>query len=360
MQDSFSVRVGKTFDSLPGSSASAWSLGDEEIERRQWNRNKGSPEPEPELHQYHTNSKDDFGNELENDLLDLLDDEYLLKEEEYQEEHLLRGLSSQSYESNTNPQFKPDDYDEEQWEIKTSIGLDCTLDYEDEEDEYDKVAVGMEKAGYRFQMNEYVNDDYEIDLDEVPNLLKDVTGDPLENGLKLLLKRMSIDDQLASSTSEKRVRFPNEEKHEGSKDRWSAAVPDYLRNPSRYTHYKIDSSSDMDDESNKQAYLNFCMHNLSLIKSNTREVEDDSCIGVSKPVALVPRKKSTDASKEFAPCRIRPIAIPARDDEDGDVCQMEEDEPESGSSSGRTGLRRTSRRQHYKKKGQWTLTIDVQ
>ncbi|KAK9921447.1 hypothetical protein M0R45_029956 [Rubus argutus] len=98
MQDSFRVRVCKTFDSLLGSSASAWwSLGDEEIERRQWKRNKGSPEPEPELHQYHTNSKDDFGNELENDHLDLLDDEYLLNEGKYQEkEHLLRGLSSQS------------------------------------------------------------------------------------------------------------------------------------------------------------------------------------------------------------------------------------------------------------------------
>ncbi|KAK9921446.1 hypothetical protein M0R45_029955 [Rubus argutus] len=127
-------------------------------------------------------------------------------------------------------------------------------------------------------MNEYVNDDNEIDLDEVPNLLKYVTGDPLENGLKSLLKRMSIDDQLASSTSEKRVRFPNEEKNEGSKDRW--------------------------------------------------EVEDHS-----------------DASKEFAPSRIRPIAIPARDDEDGDVCKMEEDEPESGSSRGRTSLRRASHRQ---------------
>nr|XP_027102077.1 uncharacterized protein LOC113723010 [Coffea arabica] len=40
-----------------------------------------------------------------------------------------------------------DHEDGQDWDIRSSIGLDCTLDFEDEEDEYDKVAVGREKAG---------------------------------------------------------------------------------------------------------------------------------------------------------------------------------------------------------------------
>ncbi|PRQ44126.1 putative tumor suppressing sub-chromosomal transferable candidate 4 [Rosa chinensis] len=318
MQDSFSFRVGKTFDSLPGS----WSLGDEKIDRRECNRNNESPEPESELHRYHTYSTDDFCNELENGLLEFFDDKFLVQEEE-------RGWFGQSFESKANPKTKPDDYEEEQWEIKTSIGLDLTLDSEDEEDGYDKLAVGMEDSVDRPDMNEYVNDDDETDSDEVPNLLKGFSGDPLEIGIKSLLKRTSIDDQLVSSTVEKRVRFRDEEEHEGSKDRWAAAVPDYIRNPSRYTHYMFDSSSDMDDKSNEQAYLNFRMQFSRLMKSDTMEAEEVACIAVSKPVALVQRKISTDASKELAPCRIRPIAFPDTDD-----CEMEEDEPVTGSSSG--------------------------
>ncbi|XP_050379572.1 uncharacterized protein LOC126796904 [Argentina anserina] len=299
MQNSFSVRVGKTFDSLPGS----WTLEDEKIDGWECNRDKDSPEHESELNQQHdTISTDDFGNELKNDLLDLFDDEYLVKEEEEQ-------LHGQSAESVSNPKTKPDDYDDEQWEIKTSIGLDLTLEYEDEEDGYDRFAVGLKGSIDPSDLYEYDDDSHETDIDEVPNMLNGFSEDSLEYGIKTLLKRMSIDDDLISSTREKRVRFHHEGDHEVSKDHRSAAVPDYIRNPSRYTHYTFDSSNDMDDISNNQAFLNFRMQLLRLMKSDTVEAGDDTSVGDSEPLALVLRKKSTGASKELAPARIRPIAF---------------------------------------------------
>ncbi|KAK9925588.1 hypothetical protein M0R45_033908 [Rubus argutus] len=418
MEDSFSVRVDKTFGFLAGSSASVpssslsslWSLTGEEIEKREWNRDKGSPEPELRP------CKDDFfGTELEKDLLDLDDDDDVEEEHEgVEEQQQLRSSSTQSAKP------MPDDYNEEQWEIKSSIGLDCTLDHEEEEDEFDKVAVGKENAGDRFYMKD-VND-YPIDIDsqyEVPNSLKDFTRDPRANhlaakirlkqdaeaaaqirlqedaeaarkidslqvsgnsapsadqfipsedavNLKSILKRKN-DNQLGSSKLQKRVRFDPEckdscdEEPEGSKDipveslpgeDHVSAVPDYIRNPSRYTHYTFDSATDMDEEANMRSYMD--LRNL-LGKSNTMEAESPR--DFSKPVIFTPKKKSTDAtmleidgelerpvgaSKEFAPCRVMPIAIAASDNEDGDVCAMEEDEPETG-SSGRTSLQRTSR-----------------
>lgn len=196
-------------------------------------------------------------------------------------------------------------------------------------------------------MNKYVNDDDEIDNDEVPNLLKGFIGDTLENGIKTLLKRMSIDDHLVSSTRAKRVRFATKR---SMKDQKIGGQQQFritcVRNPSRYTHYTFDSSDDMDDKSNNQAYLNLRMQLLRLMKSDTvegLEAKDDAYIGVPNPVASVPiRKKSTDASK-IALGIIRPTAFPDVDDR-----EMGQDEQATGTSSERAGVRRTSRRQFRK------------
>ncbi|TQD70102.1 hypothetical protein C1H46_044362 [Malus baccata] len=130
------------------------------MERREWNRDKGSPEPEAEPLPFYSKSKpkskNDFSDDLEEDLLDLDDD--LEDKEEDEEEDASASSSSQPA---TKP--KPDDYNEEEWEIKSSIGWDCTLDFEDEEDGYDKVAVGKETAGDRLYMRDVNN--YGIDID---------------------------------------------------------------------------------------------------------------------------------------------------------------------------------------------------
>ncbi|KAL6143039.1 hypothetical protein ACLB2K_053738 [Fragaria x ananassa] len=407
MEDSFSVRVGKTFDILAGASSarvsssslsSLWSLTGEEIEKREWNRDRGSPEPQ--LRPCDPESKDDFfGSELEKDLLDLDDGDDVEEEEEE--------------EQSAKPTAMPDGYDEEQWQIKNCIGLDPTLDHEEEEDEFDKVAVGKGNIGYRFYMTD-VND-YPIDIDsqyEVPNSVEDFTPDPRANhlaaqirlrqdaeaaaqirlqegaeaagnsasgaiadesitsedaiSLKSILKRKN-DEQSGSSKSRKRVRFDPQckddcdEEPDGSIDLpvkslsgedHASAVPDYIRNPSRYTHYTFDSLTDVDEEANRQAYMDF--RNL-LGQSNTMEAEAPR--DFSKPVIFTPKKKSTDAtmleiggelerpvgaSKEFPLYKVMPIAIAAREQEDSDVCAMDEDEPETESSV-RTSVQRSGR-----------------
>lgn len=133
MEESFKVRVDKIFGSLASSSSSSssattettpssslWSLTDEEIERREWVRDKTIPESElePVFGNHGKGSEKemspvDLKDELEKDLEDLDDDD--VEEED---------------EPRRRQSNKPDDYDEEQWNIKSGIGQDCTLDYE--------------------------------------------------------------------------------------------------------------------------------------------------------------------------------------------------------------------------------------
>ena len=132
MEDSFRVRVDRIFGSLASSSSSSlspcanlsslWSLTDDEVEKREWNREKDIPETE--VTSYSSNldglfakkrSSVGFGKQLEQDLEDLDDDDL-------EGETRVRGSSSRP--------VKPDDYNHEEWEIRSSIGLDCALDNE--------------------------------------------------------------------------------------------------------------------------------------------------------------------------------------------------------------------------------------
>ncbi|XWS43944.1 hypothetical protein CRYUN_Cryun15aG0001900 [Craigia yunnanensis] len=421
MQDNFTVRVDKVFGSLASSSSSSnsksqslsslWSLTDDEIEKRVWNRDKESPQPEEGFFENFPEKKKkavNFSAELENDLDDLDDED--VEEEEARASSIKGG--------------KPENYNDEEWEIKSSIGRDCTLDYEEEEDEYDKVAVGGEKSGDRLYMKD-VND-YEIDADScnvLPTTFKDFSRDPRANhiaaklslkedeeaakkrveedaeaakkidslqvsdsdatagvdahvstfedgNLKSILKRK---DAESNPKSQKRVRFDSEyckndcsEGPERTKDvtreacsteeeeamisneastlpqDYPSGIPDYMRNPSKYTRYTFDSSDDDDDESNRQAYLGF----LKLVKrSNARESQaDDTPSDLTKPVTFIPRRKTCDiimgescseskqiredTDKEATHRRGLPIGIAAGDTSDG-VCAMEEDEPQT-------------------------------
>ena len=127
MEDSFRVRVDRIFGSLASSSnstssssslTSLWSLTDADIQKKEWNRSKGSPEPEPETEPQIYRGRGDrknrsgFRDGLEKDLEDIDEEE------------------DEDVELKSRGPLKPDDYDDEQWEIKSSIGRDCTLDYE--------------------------------------------------------------------------------------------------------------------------------------------------------------------------------------------------------------------------------------
>ncbi|XXG47122.1 hypothetical protein AAC387_Pa02g1819 [Persea americana] len=173
MEDSFNCRVDKIFGSLLGSSSSSsssssscpWTLSDAEIERKQWNRDKGDSDLSPDTYQQRTPSSSSsssvfngfFSSEqinnnnnrkpsgskkpIEDDLEDLDDDDDDDDDDVDEDE---------KEKERDRPE---EDCDKEELEIRNGIGTDCTLDYEDEEDEYDKVAVGTENAGDRVYMS---------------------------------------------------------------------------------------------------------------------------------------------------------------------------------------------------------------
>lgn len=296
------------------------------------------------------------------------------------------------------------------WDLSKWI-LDYLL--QEEEDEYDKLAVNSEKPEERLYMKDI--NDYGIAIDsnyELPDSIGEAERDPRANHLaaKVRLKedaeaaqqivslRVSEKDARAredeSNTSEdgvklksilkrkdgqsdtksdKRVRFEPECKDncsggsEGDNDvpmdtgfvdnamvlneaNFSSAVPDYIRNPSKYTHYTFDSSSDMDEESNKQAYMDF----LKLLnRSNDMDPRQENASNDLPSVTFIPKRKTGDTimvdnatvskqnrddlGKEFMHRkRGLPIRIAAWAMVDNEVCAMEEDEMkplEDGSNS---------------------------
>ncbi|KAA8548285.1 hypothetical protein F0562_004454 [Nyssa sinensis] len=436
MEDSFRVRVDKAFGSLASSSSSTssslnylWCLTDEEIERREWNRERHSPDLEPQpypsnLDGFFVNQQKvpsqkkvmDIHKELEPDLQDLNDNDDDGKQRP--------GLPLQQL-------AKPDDHDDEKWDIRSSIGLDSTLDFEEEEDEYDKVAIVKEKASdglYMSDISDYVTDINSYN--ELPNTFKDASRDPRANhmaakirlkedaeaagkfdsfivsdntvrpvidtqnnlsggdiNLKSILKRK---DSQMDPEFQKRVRFDPrcksvcEEEFDRVEDlametcsmeeanvseeasilvQDFSGVPDYIRNPSKYTHYTFDSSSDIDEESNCKAYMDF----LKLMKrSNTMESQPNgTSIELPKSVTFTPKKKPGDAltvkngselkqnqknvHEDSMHKKYWPIGIVSDFVEGIEVCAMEEDEPETVSNK-ISSLQRRGRQYRMKTK----------
>lgn len=133
MKDSFQARVDKVFGSLvsspspsspspshspspsPSPSLSAlWSLTDQEIEKKEWNRDKHDAVPDhvffskPSQGQIRNTQFPDFG--------ELQDDEEPDPDE----------FNDKKKRKKRNPRST----DNEDFDIRSSIGLDCTLDYE--------------------------------------------------------------------------------------------------------------------------------------------------------------------------------------------------------------------------------------
>ncbi|XP_022762538.1 uncharacterized protein LOC111308477 [Durio zibethinus] len=142
MDDSFKLRVEKIFGSLQSSSLQQqqqrpplWSLTGDEVERREWRRESS------------TNREDT--------LCSSLFDEFLKDERKYRSgrrKQLEDDLDNDGDSSHSRG--RRIDGDGEEWEIRSCLGMDSTLDNEEEEDEYDKVASGRENAGERLYMSD--------------------------------------------------------------------------------------------------------------------------------------------------------------------------------------------------------------
>ncbi|CAA7031452.1 unnamed protein product [Microthlaspi erraticum] len=326
MEESFRVRIDKIFGSLSSSSASSsplsslWCLADDEIDKTE--RSGGEKEP--------SGSRP--------------------------EENVPEDLSVDEDEGQSSVSQKPSDYNDEEWEIKSLIGMDTTLDMEEEEDENDKVAVGEELYSYTKDVNDYETE--ADDWEELPASFKEREKDPRanliaaelrlkedaeavnklnslhvsevhedkismstslvvsegehvgssdDNGLKPILKRK---ENMVDSKLQKRVRFSSDTRDEnssgGEKDSvmetsspdeqivradYPCGIPDYMRNPSKYTRYTFDEG-EVDEESNRKAYMEF----LNMVRSRDEPLVEP--LGeLPTSVAFVPKRKPMAESK---------------------------------------------------------------
>ncbi|XP_073130693.1 uncharacterized protein [Henckelia pumila] len=397
MEDSFRCRVDKAFGSLAATSPSLWSLTDQEIERREWNRSKYLQEEEEE--EVDEAGPSVFRSQFKADLRD-----FDARDEEDQEIDAHKPR---------NPIRDVESVADEHWDVQSNIGLDCTLDYEEEEDEYDKVAVGMEETGDRLYMRDVKFADYKVDElsthSELPNSFQVAGRDPRANhmaakirlnedaeaagnfdSLQLSEKSVTTDSEvvelkkgdldsdnlksilkkrenLMESRSHKRVRFmfdhksnntqnQDEQQPPGANDFASEAcskdnggapeqasdllqdrpgVPDYIRNPSKYTRYTFDSSEDMDEQSNRKAYMDL-FHYLRQKNSDSSSMHDTS-VDTPKSVIFTPKRKHYDLMVEGSETKPRlrdhlenkgcSIASTSVNTLETEVSAMDEDEP---------------------------------
>ncbi|CAA0825689.1 Unknown protein [Striga hermonthica] len=417
MEDSFRVRADKVFGTLGSrntlssldESSSLWCLGDEEIERREWKRSSKD--------KYAGKDEDGgappvFQKTLGLDTEDLSDYE----EDETEDDGEIDGGKKKRPRNNiTCAEASHDDY----FDVQLNIGRDCTLDYEEEEDQYDKLAVGMEQAGDRLYMRDVKFADYKShELSEysvIPGLFQAVVKDPRANheAAKMRLNEDAEDASKFSTSqpsnslaptieeiedlkqqsesgcdnhdnnntksilkrrenphdcrSDKRVRFafdvkssiqaPEDQQsseHFEAKDYPQASnpsmcVPDYLRNPSKYTRYSFDSSDDMDDQSNQKAYSDLFD---TLRRRDVGPQMDNMLVETPKTVVFAPRRKKgekgsggtrIESENSTGDDNVRSkrwsVGVTAENDQEGEVCAMEEDEPcraaEKGGSSGK-------------------------
>ncbi|XWS39413.1 hypothetical protein CRYUN_Cryun18bG0052500 [Craigia yunnanensis] len=125
------------------------------------------------------------------------------------------------------------------------------------------------------------------------------------------------------------------------------AVPDYIRNPFRYTHYSFDSSSEVDEQSNTQA----CMDFLKLVP-NSKSTEslselEDAPRNLPKSVTFIPKRKSSilqlgrsvgedekeddEGKKSLQPTRF-PVGIVAGANQPSEDGATEDGEPETSAA----------------------------
>ncbi|CAM6086501.1 unnamed protein product [Calypogeia fissa] len=179
MEESFKSRVEQVFGGLLGSAArglfpvpsiasssasgvaNSWSVSEVAIPCNQGSKvadeSSGSESDEPRAARYEKfvklakrarrrqgdEDEEGFDKEIDIDDLDDLDDDRATKRR--------RGEDPEEPDS-----AAPEDVDEEEEcrQVRLMVGMDDTLDFEEEEDEYDKVAVGREDGGERVYMRE--------------------------------------------------------------------------------------------------------------------------------------------------------------------------------------------------------------
>ncbi|RLM73349.1 uncharacterized protein C2845_PM15G06850 [Panicum miliaceum] len=409
-QEAFEARVkrlfgSRLFDAVPDSSfpAASWSVASGDVERHRWAKPSEARDAEEEAAGeaargdtpcasafYDANGclrgrrRRSRQEEFEGDLDDLDEDE---------EEDGERGR-------------KTAEEDEEEG-VRVNIGLDPTLDREEEEDKYDREAFGREDAADRVYMHDIMDDGINMSINSiVPDLLDDsiedvyrFSKDPRAD-IRAASARLREDDGLAKDGDShyaaqakelptvgmqikkavedvnvkpilkrkeeqadlkprKRVRFDASvkdpesdmfehdedspmvpqsmdvvtEKENTSTPSESPGVPDYVRNPSKYTRYTLDVP-ESNDASNRRALAD--LHDL-LGKPDPNKIHSGTPVEIPSSVTFIPRKKSVDAmavdeGPRTSDSNSSVIGMVAGASDETDQCEMDEDDSKGSST----------------------------
>lgn len=107
----------------------------------------------------------------------------------------------------------------------------------------------------------------------------------------------------------------------------SPGVPDYVRNPSKYTRYTLDIP-ESNDASNRRALAD--LHDL-LGKSDPNKIHSETPVEIPSSVTFIPRKKSVDAmavdeGPRTSDSNSSVIGMVAGASDETDQCEMDEDD----------------------------------
>ncbi|KAF6160098.1 hypothetical protein GIB67_018878 [Kingdonia uniflora] len=370
---SFKLRVDKIFGSLatpPQSSAlrSPWTLSDDEIEKREWNRKKDDDDDEEE--QIPTSSSFDgfFTNNNKNNVS-------RRRRQDFQDEIDDDDDKAPSYSSPSRAFNGSGDVDE--LEIRSSIGLDSTLDNEEEEDEFDKLAVGRENDSDRVYLKDVT--DYGKFLNShnvIPESFKDHVKDPradllaaknrvkedIEGPARLSSSRASDDTVPVPAATDPNLKSILKRKES--------------RNMKLQKRVRFDPQCKEDDCNREFEEEQVTVIDTSLLPKNGPGVPDytkgvePQIEGISedlpKSVKFTPKKKpysvitvennSKDKQNPFNNSEDKqnqkagfPISIAAVKAEEDEVCAMEEDEPEMSEANKNASRSRRPGRQYRSK-----------
>jgi len=123
------------------------------------------------------------------------------------------------------------------------------------------------------------------------------------------------------------------EKENTSTPSETPGVPDYIRNPSKYTRYTLDVP-ESNDASNKRALAD--LHDL-LGKSDPNKIHSGTPAEIPSSVTFIPRKKSVDAmavdeGPRTSDSTSSVIGMVAEASDETDQCEMDEDDSKASST----------------------------
>ncbi|ESQ41275.1 hypothetical protein EUTSA_v10013755mg [Eutrema salsugineum] len=340
-------------------SGSVWSLSDTDVEKREWKREQLASYDREEMPC--ASSFDE-----------------LLRQQR------ISSTARKPFEGEDDGGEGANEDFDDVWSIRASMGLDRTLDDEEEEDEFDKVALGKENGSEGLYMKDvlckssgvrtrdpranHVAAKIRLKEDEIEASKVGTFGDHSSKRKeahseesskavppKPILKRKENSSDSEARTS-KRVRFdyvPEEtsKKPEDTCSAYSsikivldqgksgAQVPDYLINPSKYTCYSFDRSCELKEKSQTREDMDVPKAVEGLETSESESV---------KRVSFIPQKKTKDVREDSSNCSEQPGSEAQPSVAAAQVAEDERSSNEIGESESSTSFQRNGRQYRAK------------